>query len=111
MSIYSTNLGIGTFTTTATLLYTVPASAGPAIVKQINMNVAAGRVAGIWAKNPAVSGTCYLVYEDNSAGSSLYVVNVATWCVLEPGWELYGIEVSGGGSIPYIISGYQFAQP
>jgi hypothetical protein len=112
VSIYSVNLGFGSFTDNDTfnVLYTVPIGGGPAIVRSVCIFASAGTYVGLQIVDADGDGINILTLdntESETAAQGIYEM----YQPLAPGWS---IRIANTGSVENysaVVGGYQFANP
>lgn len=114
MSIYSQNLGRARFTATTgfVTIYTVPPTAGPAVVKHISAFCGVGLETYVFFND----GTTRFVimHLDNTTGSLPVDVQLPMTQPLAPGWFIEAQcaqDLVPGNEADIFVGGYQFSDP
>lgn len=109
MPIYSVPLGSHTSASVEDkLLYTVPGSGGPAVIRSISLTLNPGSFAYVYVKTGGAEPN--VAYYDNTAGATGLLVPNTLYQPLEPGDEIHFVNPIGSYS-SVVLGGYQFNQP
>lgn len=112
MTIYSQDLGHISVADTAVnhLLYTVPLSGGPAIVRSLTISAdTAGAIIVVFVVLPDATGP--VVEAFHYAGAGTEVSQTGMYQPLPPGSEIYAVNQGSSCYWTVLLGGYQFTSP